>query len=89
VFPRAISLVREKIGQKATSNDCARRVQSMYGGVPLVGLERTAGNKLEKMVCKGEPLSTFVKMGARCALGLVLLSHFVAPGHEAPSSLPQ
>jgi hypothetical protein len=41
------------------------------------------------MVFKGEPLSTLVRMGARCALGLVLLSHFVAPGHEAPFSLPQ
>jgi hypothetical protein len=64
VFPRALSFVREKVGRKATSNDCARRVQSMYGGVTLVGLESAAGIKLKEMVCKGEPLSTLVKMGA-------------------------
>jgi hypothetical protein len=57
------SLVRVKFGQKGTSNDCARRVQSMHGGVSLVGLESAAGNKLGKMVCKGEPLSTLIKMG--------------------------
>jgi hypothetical protein len=89
VFPRAFSLVREKFGRKATSNDCARRVQSMYGGVLLVELGSAAGNKLEKMVCQGDPLSTLVKMGGRCALGVVHITCFVARGHEAPFSLPQ
>jgi hypothetical protein len=70
VFPRALSLVPEKFGRKAMSNDCSRCVQSMCEEVPLVGLESTAENKLESMVCKGEPLSTSVKMGGRSALGL-------------------
>jgi hypothetical protein len=54
-----------------------------------VGLESAAGNKLEKMFCKGEPLSTMVKMGGRNAQGVVHITSFVAPGHEAPFSLPQ
>jgi hypothetical protein len=33
-------------------------------------LESTAGNKLEKMVCKGDPLSTLVKVGGCSALGV-------------------
>jgi hypothetical protein len=52
-------------------------------------LESAAGHKLEKMVCKGEPLSTFGKMGGRSALGFVSITRFVAPGHEALFSLPQ
>jgi hypothetical protein len=60
----------------------------MYGGVPLVGLKSAAGNKLEKMVFKGEPLSTLVKMCGRSALGVGHITRFVAPRHEAPSSLP-
>jgi hypothetical protein len=54
-----------------------------------VGLESAAGKKLEKMVCKGEPLSTLVNMGGHSALGVVLITRFVAPGHKAPFSLPQ
>jgi hypothetical protein len=54
-----------------------------------VGLESKAGNKLEKMVCKVEPLSTLVKMGGRSALGVVHITHSVAPSCEAPFSLPQ
>jgi hypothetical protein len=83
------SFVREKFGRKATSNDRARRVQSMYGGMPLVGMGSAAGNKLKKMVCKDDPLSTLVKVGGRSALAVVHITHFVAPGHEAPFSLPQ
>jgi hypothetical protein len=41
------------------------------------------------MVCKGEPLPTLVKMGVHSALGVVSITRFVAPGHEAPFSLPQ
>jgi hypothetical protein len=41
------------------------------------------------MYCKGEPLSTLVKMGDQSALGVVFITRFVAPGHEAPFSLPQ
>jgi hypothetical protein len=89
VFPRAHALVSEKFGRKATSNDCTRRIQSMYGEVSLGGLESVAGNKLEKMVWRGEPLSTLVKMGGRSALGIDSITRFVAPGHEAPFSLPQ
>jgi hypothetical protein len=88
-FSRAHSLVREKFGRKATSNDCARRVQSMYKGVPLGGLGSAAGNKLETMVYKGEPLSTLIKMGGRSAISIVPITRFVAPGHEAPFSPPQ
>jgi hypothetical protein len=54
-----------------------------------VGLESTAGKKLENMICKGDPLSTLVKMGSHSALGIVHITRFVAPGHEAPFSLPQ
>jgi hypothetical protein len=61
----------------------------MHGGLPLVGLESTAGSKLEKMVCKGKPLSTLVKMGGRSALDIVRVTSFVTPGHQAPFSLPQ
>jgi hypothetical protein len=59
----------------------------MCGGVPLVGLESTAGNKLEKTVCKANP--SMVKMGGRSALGVVHITRFAAPGHEVPFSLPQ
>jgi hypothetical protein len=63
----------------------------MYGGVPLGGLESAAGNKLVKMVCKGEHLSTLVKLGGCSALGVVSITRFVVsiPGHEAPFSLLQ
>jgi hypothetical protein len=49
-----------------------------------VGLKSAAGNKLENMVCQGDPLSTLVKMGGRCALGVVHITCFIARGHEAP-----
>jgi hypothetical protein len=42
----------------------------MYETVPLVGLESAAVNKLEKMLCKGDPLSTVVKVGGRSALAV-------------------
>jgi hypothetical protein len=87
-FQELTPVAREKFGRKAMSNDCARCVQSMCRGVPLGGLESAAGNKLEKMVCKGEHLSTLVKMGGRTALGVVSITRSVAPGHEAPFSLP-
>jgi hypothetical protein len=58
-------------------------------GVPLVELESAAGNKLEKMGFKGDSLSTLVKMGGRSAVGVVHITRFVAPGHEAPFSLAQ
>jgi hypothetical protein len=80
--------VRVKFGQKGPSNDCARRVQSMNRGVPLVGLESAAGNKLEKLVCKGETLSTLIKMDGHTALGVVDITRFVAPGHKVLFSLP-
>jgi hypothetical protein len=41
------------------------------------------------MVCKGDPLSTLVKVGGRSALAVVKVLCFIAPGHEAPFSLPQ
>jgi hypothetical protein len=41
------------------------------------------------MVCKGEPLSTLVKMGGHSAVAVVHNTGFVAPGHKAPFSLPQ
>jgi hypothetical protein len=50
----------------------------MYGGVPLVGFESAYKNKLEKMICKGDPLSTLVKMGGRSALGVVHITRFIA-----------
>jgi hypothetical protein len=55
------------------------------------GIGESGRNKLEKMACKGEPLSTLVKMGGRSVLlvGVVTITRFVAPGHEAPFSLPQ
>jgi hypothetical protein len=45
-----------------------------------VGLESAAGSKLKKMVCKGDPLSTFqlVKVGGRNALGVDYITRFVA-----------
>jgi hypothetical protein len=89
VWSRAHSLVREKFARKQRQNDCARRVQSMYGGVPLERLESMAGNKLENMACKGEPLSTFGKIGGHSALAVVSITCFVAPGYEAPFSLSQ
>jgi hypothetical protein len=57
----------------------------------LMGLESTAGNKLEKTVCKGAPLSTLAKVCGHTALGVVHVdvTRFVAPGHDAPFSLPQ
>jgi hypothetical protein len=82
------SLGRERFGRQAASNDRARRVESMYGGVPLVGLESAAITK-EKMGCKGDPLSTLVKMGSCSALGVVHVTRFVAPDHQTPLSLPQ
>jgi hypothetical protein len=54
-----------------------------------VRLESVAGKKLEKMVCKSDPLSTLVKMGGHSALGVVHITRFVAPGNGAPFSLPQ
>jgi hypothetical protein len=65
------SLVREKLGQKAMSNDRARSVQSTCGGVSLVGLESVAGNKLKRVVCKGDPLSMLVKVGGHSPLAVV------------------
>jgi hypothetical protein len=82
------SLVREKFGRKATSNNHARRVQSMYGRVPLVDLESAAGNKLEKMISMGYPMLTLVKVGCYSALGVVHITRYVAPCHKAPFSLP-
>jgi hypothetical protein len=38
---------------------------------------------------QGRTLSTLVTMGGRSALGVVSVTRFVAPGHEAPFSLPQ
>jgi hypothetical protein len=52
-----------KFGRNAVSNDGARRLQSMYGGVILVGSDIAAGNKLGKMACKCKPLSTFKEGG--------------------------
>jgi hypothetical protein len=83
------SLVAEKFGRKAMSRECAHRDQSMYGGAPLVRSESVAGNKLEKIVCKGDHLSMLVKMGGRSAIGVVHITRFAALGHEAPFSLPQ
>jgi hypothetical protein len=51
-----------------------------------VGLESTAGNTLKKMVCKGDRLSTLVEVGGRSALAVVQVTHFVVPGHKAPSA---
>jgi hypothetical protein len=82
------SLVREKLWRKATSNHRARRVQSMCGGVHIVNLKSAAGNMLVEVFCKGDPLSTLVKASG-CSLGVVLVTRFVAPGHEVPFSLPQ
>jgi hypothetical protein len=81
------SLVREKFWRKATSKDRTQRVRSMYGGAPLAGMESTAGNKLERMVCKGDPLSTLVKVSCRSVLNVVHVTRFVDSGHEAPFSL--
>jgi hypothetical protein len=86
VFTRALSLVGEKLRRKAMSSDHAQRFQCMYGGVPLVGLESAAGNKLEKVVCKGDPLSMLVKVGCLSVLGVVHFTRFVGPGHERPSA---
>jgi hypothetical protein len=54
-----------------------------------VGPESVAGIKLEKMVCKVDPLSTLVKVGGSRALCVVHVIRFVAPGHEAPFILSQ
>jgi hypothetical protein len=81
------SLVRKKFVRKA--NDSGRHVQSMYGWVPSMGLERAAGNKLEKVVFKGDPLSTLIKVGGRSAIAIVKFTCLIAPDYEAPFSLPQ
>jgi hypothetical protein len=54
-----------------------------------MGLDSVAGNKREKMVCRGDRLSTLVKVGGRTALDVIQVTRFVDPGHEAPVSLPQ
>jgi hypothetical protein len=58
----------------------------MYGGVPLAGLESAAGNKLEKVACKGEPLSTLVKMGGHSAQGVFSITRCAAPVTRCPSA---
>jgi hypothetical protein len=78
------SLVREKFGRKATSSDRARCVRrSAFRRLGECG-RKPAGKS--KMVGKGAPLSILIKVGGCSAL---CVTRFVAPGHEAPFSLPQ
>jgi hypothetical protein len=53
--------------------------------VPFEGLECAAGNKLEKILCKGDPMSGL--QGSRSALAVVQGTRFGVPGHEAPFSV--
>jgi hypothetical protein len=86
--------MREQFGRKATSNDrrvnvrrslCSKHVRRSV----FYGLVITAGNKLEEMLCKGDPLTESVKVGERRVLAIVQVTCFVALGHEALFSVPQ
>jgi hypothetical protein len=41
---------------------------------------------MEKVVCKGDPLSTPGQIGGRSALVVVKGTCFVSPGHKRPSA---
>jgi hypothetical protein len=56
------SLVRKRFVRKARQAIALAvfKACTLYRGATLVGLESAAGSKLEKMVCKGDPLPTLV-----------------------------